>query len=84
MCFDGPARTATHEMWCITATTTTTSTVPLRSLACFYEPPRAVAHELCTIATTYIFFVCLSRYTSKTATPEYVRTMKFWQIASGV
>ena len=28
MCFDGPARTAAHELWCTTATTTTILRVP--------------------------------------------------------
>ena len=57
MCFDGPARTAAHEMWCTIATTTTTSTVPMRPPTCFYELARAVAREMwCTTATTTTFW----------------------------
>ena len=59
MCFDGPARTAAHEMWCTIATTTTTSTVPMRPPKCFGGPARAVAYEMwCTTATTTTFFGC--------------------------
>ena len=56
MLFDGPARTATDEMWCTTPTTTT-STVPNMPLACFDRPARAVAHAMwCTAATTTTFW----------------------------
>ena len=69
MCFDGPARTAAHEMWCTIATTTTTSTVSMRPPTCFDGPARAVAHEMwCTTATTTSFWVCLGRDLPKTAT----------------
>ena len=46
MCFDGPARTATHEMWCTAATTTATSAVTMRPLTCFDGPVRAAAHVM--------------------------------------
>ena len=69
MCFDGPARTAAHEMWCTTATTTTPSTVPVRPPTCFDGPARAVAHEMwCTILLQLrVFRVCLGRYPPNTA-----------------
>ena len=67
MCFDGPVRTAAHEMWCTTATTTT-STVPMRPPTSFDGPARAVAHDMwCTITTSTTFWVCLGRYPPKTA-----------------
>ena len=84
MCFDGPARTAAHEMWCTTDTTTitTTSTVPMRPPKCFDGPARAVASEMwCTIAATTII---LGVPGSLSAKSSYVRTMHFWQVASGV
>ena len=84
ICFDGPARTATYDMWCTTATTTTTSTVPMRPPTFVDGPVRAVAHEMwCTAATTTSFWVCLGRYLPKTAT-WYIRTMHFWHIPSCV
>ena len=46
MCFDGPARTAANDTWCTTASTTTTSTVPMRPPTCFDGPALAVAHEM--------------------------------------
>ena len=53
MCFGGPARTAVHEVWCTTATATTTSTAPMRPPTCFDGRARAVAYEMwCTTATT--------------------------------
>ena len=64
MCFDGPARPAAHEMWCTTATTTTTLTVPMRPPRCLDGPARAVAHEMLQIQR---FWVCLVRYPPKTA-----------------
>ena len=72
MCFDGPARTAAHDM-CTTAinTATTTSTVPMRPPTCFDGAARAVAHEMwCTTATVQlrVFSVCLGHYPPKTAT----------------
>ena len=82
MCFDGPARTATHEMWCITATTTTTSTVLMRPPTCFDGPARAVAHDTWfTTATTTTFFGVPGSLSAKNS---YFRTMHFWLIASGV
>ena len=82
MCFDGPARTAAHDMWCTTANTSTTSTVPIRPPTCFDGPARAVAHEMwCTTATTKTF---LGVPVSLSAKNTYVRTMHFWQIATGV
>ena len=52
MCFDGPARTAAHEMWCTTATTATPSTVPMRPTTCFDGPVWVVANEMwCATAT---------------------------------
>ena len=82
VCFDGPARTAAHEMWCTTATTSTTSTAPMRPPACFYGPARAVVHELwCTTAATTTF---LGVPGSLSAKNNDVRTMYFWQIAAGV
>ena len=82
MCFDGPARTAAHEMWCTTATTTTTTfTVPMRPPTCFDGPARAVAHEMwCTTATTKAFGGVPGRYPPKQARSYDT----FWQIASGV
>ena len=59
--FDGPGRTAAHEMRCTSATTTTTtttrtSTVPMRPPTCFDGPARAVVHEMwCTTAAPTIF-----------------------------
>ena len=59
---DGPTRTAAHGMWCTAAaaTTTTTSTVPMRPPTCFDWPARAVAHEMWySIATSTTFLgVC--------------------------
>ena len=57
MCFDGWARTATHDMWCTTATATTTtrSTVPMRPSTCSDRPTQAVAHDMCY---SYSFFGC--------------------------
>ena len=70
MCFDGPARTAAHEIWCTTATTT--STVPMRSPTCFDGPARAVAHEMwCITATTTIVWVWLGRYLPKSLVRSY-------------
>ena len=80
MCFEGPARTASHEMWCTTATTTTitTSTMLMRPPTCF----EGLAHDMwCTTATTTTF-VGVPR--SLAAKNGYVRTMHFWQIAAGV
>ena len=82
MCFDGPAWTFAHEMWCTIATTTTASTVPVRSPTCFDGPARVLVHELwCTTATTTSF---LGVHGPLSAKNSYVRTMHFWQIASGV
>ena len=82
MCFDGAARTAAHEIWCATATTTVTPTVPMRPPTCFDWPARAVAHGMwCTTATTTTFWGVSG---SLSAENRYVRTMHFWQIASGV
>ena len=68
MCFHGPARAAAHEMWCIAATTTT-STVPMRPPTCFVGPARAVAREMWfTMLQPRLFGVCLGRYRPKTAT----------------
>ena len=65
MCFDGPARTAAHEM-CTTATTTTTSTVPMEPPTCFDGPARAVAHEMwCTTATTTTFWGVPGSFSAK-------------------
>ena len=81
MCFDGPARTAAHEMRCTTATTSPTSTVLMRPPTCFDGPARVVADEMwCTTATTTFLGV----RGSLSAKNSYVRTMHFWQIASGV
>ena len=82
MCFDGPARIAAHEMWRTTATTTTTSTVPMRQPTCFDGPARAVPHEMwCTTAKNTTFWGVAG---SSSAKNSYVCTMHFWQIASGV
>ena len=79
MCFDGPARTAAHEVWC-TVATTTTSTVPMRPPTCFDGPARTVAHEMwCTTATTTTFWVMPRSLSAKKSD---VCTMHFWQIAS--
>ena len=81
MCFDGPARTAAHEMWSTTATTTT-STVPMRPPMCFDGPARAVAHEMwCTTATSTTLFGVPGSLSTKNS---YIRTMHLWQIASGL
>ena len=81
MCFDGPARTVASEMWCTTATTTTTSTVPLRRPTCFDGLARAVAHEMwCTTATTTTF---LGVDGSLSVKNSYICTIHLWQIASG-
>ena len=58
MYFDGPAGTAAHEMWCTTATTTTTSTVPMRPSTCFDGPARPVAREMWCITATTTTFGC--------------------------
>ena len=89
MCYDGPARTAAgpartaaHNMWCITVTTITTSTVAMRTPTCFDGPAGAVAHEMWfTTATTTTFLGVLGSLSAKNS---YVRPMHFWQIASGV
>ena len=81
MCFDGPARTAAHEISCTTATTTM-STVPMRPPTCFDGPAWAAAHEMwSTTATSTTFWMCLDCYPPKNG---YVRTMHFWQIATCV
>ena len=82
MCFDGPARTAAHEMWCITATTTVTSTAPMRPPTCFDGPAWGVAHEMRFTAAPTTTFLGVSG--SLSAKNSYVRTMHFWQIASGI
>ena len=80
MCFDGPAWTDAHEMWCTTAATTTTttttaSTVPMRPPTCFDGPARAVAHEMwCTTTTTTSV---LGAAGSLSAKDSYFRTMHF-------
>ena len=81
MCFDGPARTAAHEMWC-TIATTTTSTVPMRPLTCFDGPAGTVAHEMWRTTVTTTTFVGVPG--SSPAKNSYVCTMHFRQIASGV
>ena len=83
MCFDGPARTAAHDMWCSIATTTTTAfTVPMRPPTFFDGPARAVAHEIwCTTATPTTFWGVPGSLFAKNS---YIRTMHFWQIALGV
>ena len=70
MCFDGSARSAAHEMWCTTATTTTTSTVPMRPPTCFDGPARAWWPMRCGVLLLQLrlFSVCLGRYSPKTAT----------------
>ena len=77
-------RTAAHEMWCTTATTTTTSTVPIKSPTCFDGLTRAVVHEMwCTTAkTTFLddFFGCGCIVIRQNCC---VRTTKSWQITSG-
>ena len=82
MCFEWPARTAAREMWCTIASTTTASTVLIRSPTWFDGPARAVAYDMwcaTTIATT--FFGVPGSLSAKTS---YVRAIHFWQIASGV
>ena len=75
MCFDGPARTAAHEMWCTAASTTTTSTVPMRPPTCFHGPARAVAHEMwCTIATPTIFLGVPGSLSAKNSYSYLVRS----------
>ena len=81
MCFDGPARTAAHEMWCTTATSTTTPTVPMRPPTCFDGPVRAVAHEMWGTTATTTFWGVPGLLSAKNS---YVRTMHFWPIASVV
>ena len=78
--FDGPARIVAHEMWCTTAATAT-STVPMRPPMCFGGLARAVAHEMCTTATTTPFWGVSGSLSAKN---NYVRTMHYWQIASGI
>ena len=51
-CFHGPVRAAAHEMWCTTATTSTTSILPMRRATCFHRPARAAAHETYRTSTT--------------------------------
>ena len=44
-----PVWAAIHEMWCITANTASTSTtsiLPMRRSTCFHGPARAVAHAM--------------------------------------
>ena len=80
MCFDGPARTAAHEIWCTTATTT--STVPMRSPTCSDGPARAVAHEMWyTFDATTTFLGVPGAMSAKNS---YLVLRHFWQIASGV
>ena len=84
MCFDGRVRTATHDMWCTTATTTTTttSTLPVRPPTRFNGPARAVTHEMwCNTATTTAL---LGVSVTLSVKNSYVRTMHFWQNGSGV
>ena len=75
MCFNGPARTAAHEMWCTTATsTTTTSTVPMRPPTSFDGPVRAVAHEMCcTAATPTTFFRVPGSLSAKNSNTYLIR-----------
>ena len=81
MCFDGPPRTAAHEMWCTTATTTTTSTVPMTPSTRFDGPAPAVVHEMwCTTPPTIhtTLSVCVRHYLPKPAT-----TLNFVRRISG-
>ena len=74
MRFHGPARIAAHEMCCTTATTTRTSTVPMRPPTCFDGPARTVVHEMwCTTATTTTFFGVPGSLSAKNS---YVRTTR--------
>ena len=69
MCFDGPARNAAHEMWCTTATTMTTSTVPMRPPKCLTGRPGPWPMRCGVLLLQLrVFFVWLSRYPPKTAT----------------
>ena len=64
----GPDRCA-HEIWCFTATTNTTSTVPTRPPTCFDGLARAVAHDMWfTIATTTTCLGVPGSLSAKTAT----------------
>ena len=77
MCFGGPARTAAHEMWCTTATTTTTYTVPVRLPTFFDGPARAVAHEMwCTTGPTTTFLGVLGSLSAKNS-HVHVRTYSY-------
>ena len=79
--FDGPARIVAREMWCTTAATAT-STVPMRPPMCFGGLARAVAHEMwCTTATITTSWGVSGSLSTKN---NYVRTMHYWQIASGI
>ena len=56
-------------MWCTTATTTATSTVPMRPPTYFDGPARAVAYDMwCTTATTTTFVGVPRSFSTKPAT----------------
>ena len=69
MCFDGSARIAAHKVWCTTATSTTTSTVPMRPPTCLTGRPGPWPVTCgVLLLQPQLFWVWLSRYPSKTST----------------